>query len=102
MEEECTSGKCESSCGGDAYECESNCGCESDCDSECGCPSPDELAMVVGKMAMYEALKDRVKKRMEAKMGPKLDKIADLIVEGFAGHMQEHQSMCKKQEWMNK
>jgi hypothetical protein len=58
--------------------------------------------MMVGKMAMVEALKDRVRKKIEAGMGKKLDNIADLIVEGFGEHMKEHQAMGKKQDWMNR
>jgi hypothetical protein len=79
----------------------------------CGCPSPGELAAEVSYKAFKEALKDRVKKKMEASMGKKLDTIADLIVEGMAGHMEMHKAvgqkmetmqahMQKKQEWMGR
>ena len=104
MGEECSGGNCETDCGSSCgNSCEGgSCGAGCECSSECGCPSPDELAMIVGKMAMFESLKERVKKKMEANMGKKLDKIADLIVEGFGNHMQEHQSIGKKQEWMSR
>jgi hypothetical protein len=69
---------------------------------ECGCPSPEALATEVSMKALKEALNERVRKKMEAGMGKKLDRLADLIVEGMGAHMEMHKVMGQKMEYMQK
>jgi hypothetical protein len=69
---------------------------------ECGCPTPDMLTMEVSLWAFKEALKDRVRKKMEAGMGKKLDKVADLIAEALGAHMEMHKMMGQKAEYVQK
>jgi hypothetical protein len=69
----------------------------------------DKMAMMGGMMkclfkdAKMELMKEKVKKKIEAAEGKKLDAMADLLVSGMLEHMKEKMEMWKKkQEMMEK
>ena len=108
MHNQCSGGQCglPSSCGcGDSCGCGSSCGYESRCTCGCGmqgnCPGGDLMELVKGAKACL--LKDKIKQRLEAKIGKHLDAKADMAVDMMLAmwemKKEKHQ---KKQEWMEK
>ena len=91
---ECEEGKC--SCN------EQSCGCE-----QGGCCEGEydklDMFLYMAKGAKMELLKEKMKKRLEASHGKKLDKVADLIVEALLEqHKTEDDISKKKQELSEK
>ena len=83
------------------------CDCQSDCYSEpcsCGCgsegncPAGDMLDAV--KCAKKTLLKEKIKARLEAQMGKKLDAAADLAVEMYMGKMEMKKMKHEKMDEM--
>ena len=73
---------------------EENCCCRS-------CCSKEEKILHLAKCAKHELLKEKMKKHFEAKMGKKLDKIAELAVDAVLAHMQHKKAekhACEKLE----
>lgn len=102
MGNECEGGSCQS---GQQEGCSSGGGC---CSSSqgCGCSSSgcgeDKIAMMfhVAKKAKMELIKEKVKKKLEAVEGKKLDKVADLLVEAMLGKYRMKQEAEKKMQEM--
>lgn len=63
------------------------CGSNKSYDDCCGCESPDPIqhAMMAWHKAFFaahhEAMKDRMRKRIESSFGPTMDKAADAVLE---------------------
>ena len=90
---ECEEGKC--SCSNECNEqrCGNGCGC-------CGEGQYDKMDMFLymAKSAKMELLKEKMKKRLEASHGKKLDKVADLIVEALLDHYKTEDEASKKRQ----
>jgi hypothetical protein len=85
-------------------ECESNKCCESkkesqECCSGNGCGSEKDnftWLLYLAKKAKMELLKEKLKKKLEATHGKKLDKIADVLVEALLEKHKMDSDVCKK------
>src|SRR3989338_3009491 len=94
---ECEEGKC--SC---SNECsEQSCGCESECRCCEGEYSKLDMFLYMAKGAKIELLKEKMKKRLEAIHGKKLDKVADLIVEALIEQYKTEEDLSKKRQELN-
>jgi hypothetical protein len=90
---QCQMSQCGSSC------CSESCSCG--CGASYNCPAGDLLDAV--HAAKKCLLKDKIKERLEAKMGAHLDGMADLAVEMLMGKMEmKKQKKMKQQEMMEK
>ena len=85
---------CEEAC---ANECQ---GEENDC-CECEC-DPIETYVDYAQEALVELIVERVKKRLDAKMGPKLDKIADALSEVVLAETEAEANWMKSDEMRRK
>lgn len=88
---ECEEGKC--TCSN-----EQSCGCgKSEC---CGEEQYDkaDMFLYMAKGAKMELLKEKMKKRLEAAEGKKLDKVADLIVEALLERYKTDEDISKKRQ----
>jgi hypothetical protein len=110
---ECKSGECGIGEGksygyDDRGDC--SCGCGSDCSCGCGgescectcCNHEGSKAkefMMLAKKAHMELLKDKMKAVMEAKVGKKMDRVAELVVETALVYMKDR--MAEKQAHEN-
>ena len=90
---ECEEGKCTCS-----NECnEQSCGCgQSECCSEEY--SKLDMFLYMAKGAKMELLKEKMKERLEAAVGKKLDKAADLIVEALLEQYKTEDDLSKKKQ----
>ena len=62
-----------------------------------------ELMLFLAKKAKMELLKEKMKKKLDALEGKKLDAVADLIVNAMLGkHKMEREGMEKKEELLDK
>jgi len=92
---ECEEGKCS---------CSSNCderGCE--CGSGCseGQYSKLDMFFYLVKEAKMELLKEKMKKRLEASIGKKLDKVADVMAEALLDYYKTEGDASKKRQDLN-
>jgi hypothetical protein len=76
------------------------CGCSSDCSCGCGCCGHGEGGkakefLFLAKSAHFELLKHKMKTVMEAKIGKKMDKVAELVVDTALVYMKD--KMAEKQ-----
>jgi hypothetical protein len=79
-------------------------GYESDEECDCHCDESDSKMMMlwhVGKFAKMELLKEKIKKRLEAAQGKKLDKMADFAVEAMNEYHKAKGDMSKKWQEMH-
>jgi hypothetical protein len=91
-----------SDCNSNTQSCDTSkgaCDTKSSCEtpkakSEGGCTLAEDL-LCLAKSAKHELLKDKMKVRIEAKLGKKLDKLADAAVEAMIG-CYEHQMAGKQ------
>ena len=65
------------------------------CGSACG---EADYARALAQWAKMELLKEKVKQRIDAKHGAKLEKVADLIVELVEAEQNSEEQMWKKEE----
>lgn len=89
-------------------ECEEGkCSCSNECNEQgCGCgPSgccneeqydKSDMFLYMAKGAKMELLKEKMKERLEAAIGKKLDKAADLIVEALLEQYKAEGGISKK------
>ncbi len=89
--QECKSGRCDI---GASSESTSSCGCSGK--SSCGCPAcicgskgKAEEFLCLAKSAHHELLKQKMKAVFEAKIGKKMDKVAELVVNSALVYMQD-------------
>jgi hypothetical protein len=81
---ECNNGSCDSGKGS----------CESKPSSSDGCNIAEDI-LCLAKSAKHELLKEKMKKGFEAKMGKKLDKIAEVAVDAVLACL-EHKMAAKQ------
>src|SRR5476649_1173918 len=89
MENKMSECKTEVSC-----ETENSCRCPNCGQEECCCTLAEDILCLV-KCAKHELLKDKMKKLLEAKIGKKLDKVAEVAVDAVLACMQH--KMTEKQ-----
>ncbi len=80
---------------------EKNCNCEGTCSCNQSCGQEyDHFGMTLwlAKKAKIELLKEKIKKRIEATQGKKLDKMADIAIEAITEHKKSSVEMEKKYE----
>jgi hypothetical protein len=80
------------SCGGD-QSC--SCGCSCGCGGGCSCCGKADELLIIAKSAHQELLKQKMKAAFEAKIGKKMDKVANLVVSKALACMQDR--MASKQ-----
>jgi hypothetical protein len=62
-----------------------------------------EMMLFLAKKARMELLKEKMKKKLDALEGKKLDQVADLIVNAMLGrHKMEREGMEKKEDLLDK
>ena len=88
-------------------ECEEGkCSCSNECDEQCGsgceCCREEydklDMFLYMAKGAKMELLKEKMKERLEAASGKKLDKAADLIVEALLEQYKTEGDLSKKKQ----
>lgn len=94
---ECEEGKC--SCSNERKE--QSCGCESECRCCEGEYSKLDMFLYMAKGAKMELLKEKIKKRLEASHGKKLDKVAELIVEALLEKYKSESDAYKRRQELN-
>jgi hypothetical protein len=91
---ECKSGHCDiEASSGDACSC--GCGCSSGC--SCGCDGKAGEFLSLAKSAHHELLKQKMKAAFEAKIGKKMDKVAEHVVNTALIYMKDN--MAEKQTY---
>jgi hypothetical protein len=109
--DECKSGQCNIH-GGSHEEMSGGCGCGCGCSSDCSCGCGTGCScsccghggedghekckelLFLAKTAHMELLKQKMKTAIEAKIGKKMDKVADLVVDTALAYMKH--DMAKK------
>ena len=68
-------------------ETENSCGHGKSQQQEEGCTMAEDL-LCLAKSAQHDLLKEKMKKLLEAKIGKKLDQVAEIAVDAVLAHMQ--------------
>ena len=92
---ECEEGKC--NCSNECSEQSCGCGNSGECCSE-GQYDKVDMFIYMAKGAKMELLKEKMKKRIEASHGKKLDMVADLIVEALLDQYKTEDDASKKRQ----
>jgi len=79
---ECKSGYCDIGASSETEASGCSCGCNCGCSScTCGCCGKVDEFVNLAKSAHHELLKQKMKAAFEAKIGKKMDKVANVVVE---------------------
>ena len=92
---ECEEGKC--SCSNECSEQSCGCGNSGECCSE-GQYDKVDMFIYMAKGAKMELLKEKMKKRLEATEGKRLDKVADLIVGALLDQYKTEEDISKRKQ----
>mgnify|MGYP001619185067 CR=1 FL=1 len=94
---ECEEGKCScsSNCKEQSCECGNGCGCG---EEQC---SKLDMYFWLAKQAKMELLKEKMKKRLEASDGKRLDRVTELIVGALLEHNKAEADVSKRRQELN-
>jgi len=82
---------------------EGGCECRINGARQCGClQNGAGYGSLLSKWAMGELLKEKIKKKMDAKYGEKMDKMAALIVEVISEKSKNSSELGKKEDELEK
>ena len=91
--EQSNENECDCQCGGQACECGTSQCCTQEYDKM-------DMMMYLAKTAKMDLIKEKIKKKLEAAHGKKLDKVADLLAEAMMEcHKAEADNEKKHQEF---
>ncbi|MFA4993764.1 MAG: hypothetical protein WC521_00440 [Bdellovibrionales bacterium] len=97
---ECKSGQCEIDVSDDTgCTCGCTCGCEN---CTCGCCGKVDEFIGLAKSAHHELLKQKMKNVFEAKIGKKMDKVAEVVVAAALLQMKDRMSEKQAHEQFEK